>query len=64
VPTNVAPLDESVTTAVYPVITPPPTSEGAVKVVEIDVELACEAVPIVGASGTFKGKYEAVKNPA
>jgi hypothetical protein len=38
--------------------------EGAVKVTETDVLLAIEAVPIVGASATFNGKYEAVKNPA
>jgi hypothetical protein len=37
---------------VYPVIAPPPTLEGAVKVKDTDVPLATEAVPIVGASGT------------
>jgi hypothetical protein len=57
---NVAPLDESVAIAVKPVIAPPPTLEGAVK----DIDPAVVSVPIVGASGTFNGKYEAVKNPA
>jgi hypothetical protein len=48
---------------VYAVIAPPPILEGAVKVTVADAEPAV-AVPIVGASGTFNGKYEAVKNPA
>jgi hypothetical protein len=56
---NVAPLDESVATAVNPVIAPPPTLDGAVKV----TELVVLNVPIVGASGTCNGKYEAVKKP-
>jgi hypothetical protein len=64
VPKNLAPLDESVATAVYPVIAPPPTLDGAVKVVERTPVEGCEAVPIVGALGTFNGKYEAVKTPA
>jgi len=37
---------------VYPVIAPPPTLEGAVKVTDAEA-LPPVAVPIVGASGTF-----------
>jgi hypothetical protein len=43
---------------------PPPTLEGAVNVTDTDVELANVAVPIVGALGTFSGKYDAVTMPA
>jgi hypothetical protein len=57
---NVAPLDESVAIAVYPVIAPPPVLAGAVK----DIDPVVVSVPIVGALGTFNGKYEAVKTPA
>jgi hypothetical protein len=37
---------------VYPVIAPPPTLEGAVKVTDA-VVFPAVAVPMVGASGTF-----------
>jgi hypothetical protein len=60
VPVPVKPLGEEVT--VYPVIAPPPISAGAVKVTDA-VASDAVAVPIVGASGTFNGKYEAVKKP-
>jgi hypothetical protein len=51
VPVPVIPPGDEI--AVYPVIAPPPTLAGAVKVKDTDVPLATEAVPIVGASGTF-----------
>jgi hypothetical protein len=60
-PVPVKPPGDEVT--VYPVIAPPPVLTGAVKVTVADEEPA-EAVPIVGALGTFNGKYEAVKIPA
>jgi len=40
--------------AVYEVIAPPPTHDGAVNVTDADA-LAPVAVPIVGAFGTFSG---------
>jgi hypothetical protein len=61
---KVAPLEESVAIAVYPVIGPAPTLDGAVKAIESVVAPVLVNVPIVGASGTFNGKYEAVKIPA
>jgi hypothetical protein len=64
VPVTVAPVDVLVAIAVYPVIAPPPTLDGAVNVTDTSAEVPAVAVPIVGASGTFNGKYEAVKNPA
>jgi hypothetical protein len=51
VPVLVMPPGEE--TTVKPVIAPPPTLVGAVKVTDTDVVLTAEAVPIVGASGTF-----------
>jgi hypothetical protein len=57
---NVAPLDESVAIAVYPVIAPPPVLVGAVK----DITPAVVSVPIVGALGVFNGKYDAVNMAA
>jgi hypothetical protein len=50
-PVPVRPPGEEIT--VYPVIAPPPTTEGAVKATDTDVALATVAVPIVGALGTF-----------
>jgi hypothetical protein len=62
-PVPVIPL--GLDTIVYPVIAPPPTSAGAVKVTDtVPLAPVAVAVPIVGALGTFNGKYEAVKNPA
>jgi len=48
-------IDPGLEVAVYPVIADPPLSDGAVKVMLADVELAKEAVPIVGAPGTVLG---------
>jgi hypothetical protein len=50
VPVPVKPPGEEI--AVYPVIAPPPTRFGAVKVTDAKVSPPV-AVPIVGASGTF-----------
>jgi hypothetical protein len=63
VPVTMAPVDVSVQTTMYEVIAPPPTSVGAVKATETEVTPAV-AVPIVGAAGTFSGKYEAVNTAA
>jgi hypothetical protein len=49
-PVPEAPPGEAI--AVYEVIAPPPTLDGAVKATEIEA-LPVVAVPIVGASGTF-----------
>jgi hypothetical protein len=49
-PVPVMPPGEAI--AVYPVIAPPPTLEGAVKVTDA-VVFPPVAVPIVGASGVF-----------
>jgi hypothetical protein len=49
-------IDPGLEVAVYPVIVDPPSSVGAVKVMLADVELAKEAVPIVGAPGTVLGR--------
>jgi hypothetical protein len=43
--------------AVYAEIAPPPVSEGAVNATDTEVPLAAVAVPMVGASETFKGSY-------
>jgi hypothetical protein len=58
-----APPEEFLAIAVYPVITPPPTFNGAVNVIETEVGVNTVAVPIVGALGTCNGLYEAVINP-
>jgi hypothetical protein len=50
VPVPVNPPGDEIT--VYPVIAPPPTLEGAVKVTDAEASPPV-AVPIVGASGTF-----------
>jgi hypothetical protein len=50
--------------AVKPVIAPPPTFVGAVKVIDADVLEGDVAVPIVGALGVCNGKYDAVNMAA
>jgi hypothetical protein len=57
---TVAPLDVSVAIAVYPVIAPPPMSEGAVK----DIDPLVASVPIVGALATFRPLYPGKTIPA
>jgi hypothetical protein len=44
---------------VYPVIAPPPIFAGAVNATDAEA-FPPVAVPIVGASGVFNGKYDAV----
>ena len=56
-------IELGVEVAVYPVIALAPGFEGAVKVTDA-VVLPPVAVPIVGASGTFSGAYDAVNIPA
>jgi hypothetical protein len=50
--------------AVYDEIAPPPTQDGAVNGTDIELVLACEAVPIVGASATFRALYPGKTIPA
>ena len=60
-PVPIIPL--GVETTEYPVIAPPPTSAGAVKVTDAEATPAV-AVPIVGASGTFRALYPGKTIPA